>query len=189
MAGLLRAVDPLHQLGGRSGSGLFHESWRATANEVMRSLLGPRFQVYRRPPLCSWARRHFWMRKRARGTEPAAFLSYARSDDEHEEGRVTELRKRLEGEIRMYTGQAGFTIFQDRRDIRWGEQWRQRIDGVLDATTFLIPVMSPLFFTSNACRDELTRFMEREKARGRGDLILPIYYVDSRAFAGAKRRR
>ncbi|WP_172900054.1 hypothetical protein [Bradyrhizobium erythrophlei] len=48
-----------------------------------------------------------------------AFLSYVRSDDDHDGGRITAFRKRLEGEVRMQTGQA-FEIFQDRNDISWG---------------------------------------------------------------------
>ena len=40
----------------------------------------------------------------------------------------------------------------------------------------LIPIVTPLFFTSDACRDELNRFLEHEKRRGRDDLIIPIYF-------------
>jgi hypothetical protein len=53
--------------------------------------------------------------------DPVAFLSYVRSDDDHDGGRITELRQRLEGEVRMQTG-LPFHIFQDRNDIRWGHQ-------------------------------------------------------------------
>ena len=36
--------------------------------------------------------------------QPIAFLSYVRSDDDHDGGRITAFRKRLEGEVRMQTG-------------------------------------------------------------------------------------
>ena len=36
--------------------------------------------------------------------EPVAFLSYVRSDDEHDWGRITKLRQRLEGEVKIQTG-------------------------------------------------------------------------------------
>ncbi len=108
---------------------------------------------------------------------PAAFLSYVRNEDEYDEGRITELRKRLEAEIRLYTGQ-DFTIFYDRQ-IGWGQAWQERIDQALDASTFFIPVLTRRFFTSEACRDELTKFLGREQQLGRNDLILPIYYVDA----------
>src|SRR5205823_5053044 len=108
---------------------------------------------------------------------PAAFLSYVHADDQHELGRLTQFRQRLEGEVRLHIGRK-FEIFQDRKDIRWGENWRRRIEDALDTTTFLIPVVTPGFLTSTACRDELERFLERERRLGRDDLVLPLYYVD-----------
>jgi cobaltochelatase CobT len=103
-----------------------------------------------------------------------AFMSYVNVDDQHESGRLTQLRERLSGEVRMQTG-APFDIFQDRKDIAWGQQWQERINQSLDAVTFLIPIITPAFFRSDACRDELERFLKREKELGRGDLILPVY--------------
>jgi len=106
----------------------------------------------------------------------AGFMSYVRVDDQHENGRLSELCSRLAGEVRMQLGEK-FLIFQDRNDIAWGQQWKERIEGALDATTFLIPIITPGFFKSTACRDEVERFFERERKLVRSDLILPIYYV------------
>jgi hypothetical protein len=53
---------------------------------------------------------------------PAAFMSYVNFDDTHEEGRLTEFCRRLSGEVRMQTGEES-CIFQDRKDIDWGQQW------------------------------------------------------------------
>jgi cobaltochelatase CobT len=69
-------------------------------------------------------------------------MSYVRVDDQHENGRLTELCSRLTGEVRMQLGQE-FLIFQDRNNISWGEQWKQRIESTIDATTFLIPIITP----------------------------------------------
>ena len=107
---------------------------------------------------------------------PAAFLSYAHSDNKY--GHLTSLRERLSYEVEIQTG-AEFPIFQDRKDIQWGENWRQRIENALDEITFLIPIITPSFFNSQPCRDELTHFLELEKKLGRNDLILPIYFVDT----------
>jgi hypothetical protein len=108
----------------------------------------------------------------------AAFFSYAHLDDKHDQRRLTKLRELLAAEVRTQTGHP-FEIFQDRIAIRWGEQWRQRIEQALgDEVTFLIPVLTPSFFTSEPCREELRLFLERERRLGRNDLILPIYYVD-----------
>ncbi len=111
-------------------------------------------------------------------TVPAAFLSYSHFDDEHDEGHITQFRALLEREVRAQTGRE-FVVFQDRRDIHWGQQWRQRIEQTLDSATFLIPILSPNFFASAECRREVERFVEREKVLNRYDLILPVYYIDS----------
>ncbi len=109
---------------------------------------------------------------------PVAFMSYVRFDDEHENGRLTEFCKQLSGEVRLQTGEK-FHIFQDRNDIAWGQQWKQRIDESLDGATFLIPIITPSFFKSPPCRDEFNLFLDREKRLRRNDLILPVYYVNS----------
>ena len=111
-------------------------------------------------------------------TKPAAFMSYVRSDDQYEEGRLTKFRERLSGEVRMHTGE-DFPIFQDRNDIAWGQAWEERIEQALDEVTFLIPIITPGFFASPNCREELQRFLDREKQLGRNDLILTVYYVDT----------
>ena len=109
---------------------------------------------------------------------PLAFMSYVRFDDEHENGRLTEFCKRLSGEVRIQTGD-DFSIFQDRHDIQWGQNWKERIEESLDTITFLIPIITPGFFKSAACREELERFLAREHKLKRNDLIFPVYYVSS----------
>ena len=47
--------------------------------------------------------------------EVSGFLSYVRDDDIADGRRITKLRRRLEAEIRMQTGEV-FSIFQDRND-------------------------------------------------------------------------
>lgn len=108
--------------------------------------------------------------------EPTAFLSYVRSDDEHDWGRITHFRQRLEGEVKIQTGRP-FAIFQDRNDILWGQQWAEIIRSSLAGVTFLIPIITPSFFVSPACRSEFETFLLREKTLGTNRLILPLYYV------------
>ncbi|WP_417913625.1 right-handed parallel beta-helix repeat-containing protein [Candidatus Electronema sp. JM] len=120
---------------------------------------------------------------------PKAFMSYVNLDDQHENGLITQFREHLSRAMRMQTGEA-FEIFQDRKDIAWGQQWQERINGSLDATTFLLPIITPAFFKSDACREELERFLKREEELQRGDLILPVYYVSCPALNDkAKRER
>ncbi|MDQ3763531.1 MAG: TIR domain-containing protein [Actinomycetota bacterium] len=113
-----------------------------------------------------------------RSREPAAFLSYVHADDQHEGGLISQFRERLSAEVRMQIGQ-DFPIFHDRTDIAWGQHWQARIDETLDTVTLLIPVMTPGFFASAVCREEITRFLARERRLGRSDLILPVYYVSA----------
>ncbi len=110
--------------------------------------------------------------------QPTAFFSYARWDDEHDSGYLSQFRKRLAEEVQAHTGNE-FLIFQDQIDVAWGQDWQQRITDSLNETVFFIPVLTPTFFTRDACRQETTSFLEREKAQGHGGLILPVYYISS----------
>ena len=105
-------------------------------------------------------------------------MSYAHFDDEHDRGYLTKLSQNLSDEISAQTGNK-FEIFQDRKDIRWGEEWKSRIYNTLGEVTFFIPVITPSFFNSNECRKELKYFLNYEKKLGRNDLILPIYYIET----------
>jgi hypothetical protein len=110
---------------------------------------------------------------------PAAFMSYVRFDDQHADGRLSQFRERLAAEVRAQTGEE-FAIFQDRNDIAWGQNWQQRIDEVLEAVTLLLVIITPSLFRSPPCRAEFARFLDRESALGRADLILPVYYISAR---------
>lgn len=78
----------------------------------------------------------------------------------------------------MQTGRE-FKIFQDKNDIKWGQNWKERLDKELFNVTFLIPIVTPSYFRSNACRDEFDKFAIREKQLGKKTLILPIYYLEA----------
>jgi hypothetical protein len=106
----------------------------------------------------------------------AAFWSYVHADDEHENGRITRLRERLERSIQFQSGIRDFRIFQDRRDIGWGQKWQGFISGSLEQALLLFPVITPSFFSSIECRKETQAFQVRQTALGRDDLILPLYY-------------
>jgi len=104
-------------------------------------------------------------------------MSYVHSDDKYQQ--LTTLRERLSDEVGMQIG-IEFPIFQDTKDIQWGQNWEQRINNALDQEiTFLIPIITPSFFNSQPCRDELERFLAVEKRLERNDLILPIYFVET----------
>ena len=67
---------------------------------------------------------------------PVAFMSYVHLNDQHENGRLTQFRERLSGEVHMQSA-LKIEIFQDRKDIAWGQRWKERIEESIDSTTFL----------------------------------------------------
>jgi hypothetical protein len=112
---------------------------------------------------------------------PAAFISYARRDDEAYGGRISELRKRLQLVVGAAVGH-DFEIFQDRDGVAWGQHWPSRLDEALEQALFLIPILTPSYFNSQPCRGELEKFLELERRAGRNDLIIPIYFRTARAL-------
>ncbi|MGI9433507.1 MAG: TIR domain-containing protein, partial [Geminicoccaceae bacterium] len=103
----------------------------------------------------------------------AAFLSYAHLDDGH--GKITGFRNALTVAVSQAFGE-DFEIFQDRDSINWGQHWPKKIEQGLAGGRFLIAILSPSFFRSDNCRQEVARFLEIERAAGREDLILPVYF-------------
>jgi TIR domain len=117
---------------------------------------------------------------------PDAFLSYTRFDDQYHRGAISEFREQLSMAVRAVTARP-FEIFQDVDGIGLGEVWRAVLDKRLDQARFFIPVLTPNYFGSEACRDELEKFAELERKSGRSDLILPIYYLTCTALEDKER--
>jgi hypothetical protein len=114
-------------------------------------------------------------------SKPRAFLSYVRFNDNYDEGKISELCKRLSEEIRAQSGRE-FDIFQDKKDIRIGDVWRQSISQALDNSLFFIAIITPNFFNSKYCREELSYFIEKEASINQTGLILPIYYITCKSI-------
>jgi TIR domain len=106
----------------------------------------------------------------------AAFWSYTRADDEGDHGRVQSLAQQLVSQFRLATGGDVLDLFMDRTDIRWGDEWKARIEGAIAGTTFFIPVITPSYFRSQACRDELFQFAREAEKAGLERLLMPIYW-------------
>ncbi len=109
--------------------------------------------------------------------KPDAFLSYTRFDDKKH--RISEFRSELSYVVQSVSGEP-FDIFQDIDDedgIALGKKWQDVLDEMLDRARFFIPILTPSFFMSQPCRDELSKFLELEEKAGRHDLVLPIYWI------------
>ena len=93
-------------------------------------------------------------------------------------GWLTALRETLISEVQALFGQQ-IEIFKDIDGIVWGEQWKQKLVSSSDDAVFLIPIITPSYFASEPCRQELKQFVDRENAASFKELILPIYYIDT----------
>ena len=104
------------------------------------------------------------------------FLSYSHLDDEADGGRIRRLATKIQAEYRVLTGEE-LKIFVDRNDLKWGQKWRERVDGALQSTTFFIPVLSPSYFASDECRREFLNFYNTTRALGVSRYLLAIRYA------------
>jgi hypothetical protein len=104
------------------------------------------------------------------------FWSYVHADDEDDGGRITQLARDVARQFEMLTGEQ-IELFLDKDAIKWGEDWRGKIDTGLASVAFFIPVITPRYFMSTECRRELQFFARRATSLGIKDLVLPLYYV------------
>ena len=120
--------------------------------------------------------------------EPVAFLSYAHADDDETNGTVTIFHGLLLQELRVQSA-GKFQLFRDRNDLQWGQAWQRLINETLDSAVLLVVVVSPSFFASSECRQELERFLAREGQLGQQDLILPVYWIETPIMEDEAKRR
>src|SRR4051812_44638633 len=107
------------------------------------------------------------------------FWSYVHDDDHGEQGRVLDLATDLQTEFAAITA-GSLQLFIDRTSLEWGADWRARINEAIAQAAFLIPVITPRYFISQACRDEILAFAAAAEAAGVADLVLPVYWIEVR---------
>jgi len=104
--------------------------------------------------------------------------SYVRKDDEGMHGAVRRLAENLIAEYEILTGGKELDLFFDRVSLKWGDDWRSQIRKSLEATTFFIPIITPRYFASKECRNELLSFASQAEELGLKGLIMPIYFAE-----------
>jgi hypothetical protein len=112
----------------------------------------------------------------------AGFWSYAHDDDSLDEGAIVKLAHLISDEYNLLSGEK-LVLFVDRDDISWGDTWRDRIERALTQTTFLIPIVTPRYFTRPECRRELMEFSAQAKSLGVDKLLFPIVYAKPDDFS------
>ncbi|MPZ80908.1 MAG: TIR domain-containing protein [Actinophytocola sp.] len=105
------------------------------------------------------------------------FWSYSHDDNAAEGGRIADLARDLESQYELITGER-LELFLERDQLRWGEDWKQSIDGALAQATFFVPIVTRRYFRRPECRRELDTFARRARQLGVQDLVMPIRYVD-----------
>ena len=107
---------------------------------------------------------------------PVGFWSYARDDDSHSDGQLSQLRVIVGKQIGLQYGEE-VPIWQDITAIPFGADWATTIDQSIGQTSFFLPIITPRFLRSRNCHDEFVAFRDRMRALRRDDLIFPIHYV------------
>jgi hypothetical protein len=113
---------------------------------------------------------------RAASEEALGFWSYVHDDDAGDGGRILSLSEDLRSQYKMRTAE-DLVLFVDRESSRWGEKWTQLISDAIAGTTFFIPIITPSYFRSNSCRQELLKFVREADRAGLQKLLMPVYWI------------
>jgi hypothetical protein len=106
------------------------------------------------------------------------FWSYVRKDDENAQHHIRDLAGQVKGAFQLLTSEE-ISIFFDRDDLKWGAAWDERIKDSIAGTTFFIPIITPSYLNSAACRAEFLQFWRKVKDTPLRELLLPILYVET----------
>lgn len=105
-----------------------------------------------------------------------AFLSYVQKDDESDKGRIHQFARDVKSEYNLLSSDE-IELFFDKDNIQYGDDWKSKIDLNIYDTRYFMPIITPSYFKSSACRDEFNYFYSKAEALGVKDLIIPVYYV------------
>ncbi|WP_129632662.1 tetratricopeptide repeat protein [Candidatus Oscillochloris fontis] len=108
-------------------------------------------------------------------SKPLVFMSYTSFDDAYETGALSQFREELRRALRFHSGEE-VEIFQEGTGVDLGQPIQERISRSLREVMILVPIITPNYFTSEACRRDIALFLNRERQLGRNDLIIWIYY-------------
>lgn len=114
------------------------------------------------------------------------FLSYSHADDEHLNGEIIALADEMVREYQYEFG-SDLNLFVDKRSINWGADWRQVIDKGIGTANIILPIITPNYVRSKACRQELLDFNAKATEDG-SNRILPLILQDIDGMAGISDR-
>ena len=111
------------------------------------------------------------------------FLSYRHEDNDYLDGAIIRLADDIANEYR-YQFASDLEVFVDSRSLSWGTEWQTALNSAVDATTFIMPAVTPGYISSQACRNELQRFVSRGEDLVNGH-ILSVIWQDYHSTAAA----
>lgn len=112
--------------------------------------------------------------------DAALFLSYVHADNDDEHGRITDIASDIARRFELQTGER-LRVFTDDQ-IQWSEEWSARLSRELMQTTYFVPVVTPRFMRSEACRQEVLEFTAKATALGVSEFVMPILYISPPGF-------
>ena len=113
----------------------------------------------------------------ATSSEVSVFVSYAHIDDEATYERISKLIKDIANTYRSMTGKE-VGVFQDVNSISPGENWKDRIRLGLSYSSIFLAFVTPAYFRSPYCREELSEFLAFLDANSTTRLAIPLLYAD-----------
>lgn len=81
------------------------------------------------------------------------FWSYAKRDDPKPHN-VTKLKESFETVLGQCIGE-DVELFQDTSGLKWGDNWRKKLEAEVQASNAFVCVLSPSYFNSKMCIQEL----------------------------------
>lgn len=99
------------------------------------------------------------------------FWSYAKTDDKGPPHKLTALREAFKITLDQTVG-FETQIIIDVENIKWGDDWLEKLDKLTSDSNLFLPIMSPSYFNSKMCMRELSWAASKKKK------IIPIYYRD-----------
>ena len=111
--------------------------------------------------------------------QPAqVFFTYTQGDDALLNGGISWLCEELQRVLRELAGEK-IQVIQDADVIAFGERWRDSETNRLSDKRVLVPILSPSYLASTACRAQARMFLDLETDAGRQDRLLPIFLIDA----------
>lgn len=81
------------------------------------------------------------------------FWSYAKRDDA-KPYHVSQLREQFQVILEQCVGD-DIDLFQDKTGLKWGDEWRAKLESEVKRSSAFVCVLSPSFFKSKMCVQEL----------------------------------